>query len=426
VKINKFARSAFMYRTAQLFSQGACIFLAPHVFDNVITGYFFTMLSLASAQTLFELGIGQTLLVMLAGYSIDDSEPKSSFLHPINLLLATTKYIYLVSSFSFLVIGGALGFFVLNSGGLEASYWVYPWSLLCVAIAGNLYINRGLIYIESIGRVQEVYSLRVAQVVIGSFIFALLILAGGELWAACAIPLLSFILGLFFLMPFFKLTDPPHSEANYTLSMIFKFYMARLFPLQWKVSISFICGFLSLQFFLPLVFKFYGPVVAGQLGLALNVMTGVTLLSSSYSIGNIQVLSSLVASNNFRSLNSLFLTSIRFSVLVCFAVLLPFNIASSSIGGLSSLLPSQTVLLILTIACLSNAVTYCCAIYLRSFLAEPLLIPSVLSTFFLYVLLFAVGSKSLVLFTSSYAISSIFVLACALAMGYERANSFSA
>lgn len=424
--INKFARSAFLYRTAQLFSQGACIFLAPHFFDKVLTGYFFTMLSLASAQTLFELGIGQTLLVMFAAYSIDDSEPKSSFLHPMNLLHATTKYIYLVSSCSFFVVGGILGFFILNSGGLEASYWIYPWFLLCVAVAGNLYINRGLIYVESVGRVQEVYSLRVVQVVTGAFLFALLILTGGELWAVCAIPLSSLILGLFFLKRFFKLFGPPNSGANYSLSMIFKFYVARLFPLQWKVSISFICGYLSLQFFLPLVFKFYGPVVAGQLGLALNVMTGVTLLSSSYSTGNIQVLSSLVASNNFRSLNSLVLKSIYFSVLVSTAVLLPFNVASSFVGGLSSLLPSHTVLLILTTACLSNAVTYCCAIYLRSFHAEPLLIPSVISTFFLYVLLFTVGSKSLVLFVSSYALSSIFVLACALTIGYERANSVSA
>ena len=383
------------------------------------------MLSLASAQTLFELGIGQTLLVMLAGYSIDDSDSKSSFLHPINLLLTATKYIYMVSSVSFLVFGGALGCFILNSGGLEASYWVYPWFFLCVAIAGNLYINRGLIYIESAGRVQEVYSLRVAQVVIGSLFFVLLIFAGGELWAVCAIPLSSLILGLLFLIRFSKLSDPPNSGANYSLSMIFKFYMARLFPLQWKVSISFVCGFLSLQFFLPLVFKYYGPVVAGQLGLSLNVMTGVTLLSSSYSTGNIQVLSSLVASNNFRSLNSLFLKSIRFSVLVSLAVLLPFNIASFFVEGLSSLLPSHTVLLILTIACFFNAVTYCCAIYLRSFLAEPLLIPSVLSTFSLYVLLFAVGSKSLVLFVSSYALSSFFVLACALAIGYDQANSVS-
>jgi O-antigen/teichoic acid export membrane protein len=57
-------------------------------------------------------------------------------------------------------------------------------------------------------------------------------------------------------------------------------WMKDIFPMQWKMGISWISGWLLFSSFVPISFKLIGPVEAGQMGMTLSMILGLASVSS--------------------------------------------------------------------------------------------------------------------------------------------------
>jgi hypothetical protein len=57
-----------------------------------------------------------------------------------------------------------------------------------------------------------------------------------------------------------------------------------VWPLQWKVAVTSICGFFVVALFNPVLFAFQGPAAAGQMGMS-NVVVGAVAIASGAWIG---------------------------------------------------------------------------------------------------------------------------------------------
>jgi len=55
-----------------------------------------------------------------------------------------------------------------------------------------------------------------------------------------------------------------------------------IIPLQTKYTISWISGYAAVHLLVPITFKIFGPVAAGQLGIAVSICAGITTLSTSW------------------------------------------------------------------------------------------------------------------------------------------------
>lgn len=59
-------------------------------------------------------------------------------------------------------------------------------------------------------------------------------------------------------------------------------YVDEIFPFQWRIAISWISGYLIYQLFTPVIFATGGAIIAGQIGMTLQVLNGIQALSMSW------------------------------------------------------------------------------------------------------------------------------------------------
>lgn len=363
------------------------------------------MLSLASSQALFELGLGQVLLVFFSRYFLTSNRSQ------LQLLYQTSSFIYRLIAFCYFLIGGLFGYFLLNtSGSLVRQLWLPPWLFLCFLISLNFIYNKKLTFIESTGRESSVFAIRSVQYLVGSLIYLLCLTLDLGLWSVCSIPFSCVLVSHFWINSRHissLFSFPPH---NYSISEYFSFWSKTLLPLQFRTSISFLCGFIGLQLFLPLVFYFYGADAAGRVGLALNIMVGITLISTSFSTANARRFALLASNNSVNKLFRLFFHSIIFTLLTSFTGLLFAVICFNYFPIFQALTLDFNLFLILSCSCIANSLIYCFAIFLRSYLREPFVVPSLLGSLTTFFLFLIVNSSNLSQFVLAYTMGSLISL----------------
>lgn len=399
------------YRSSQLLAQGLLVLTSPLFLSESVLGYFFTMMSLASSQVLFELGLGQILVVFFARLISESRTNSICDDYQISLLYKTATILYAIIATLFFIVGGILGFLLLDTSGiLSRQVWLPPWILLCLMISLNIINNKNLLYIESTGREKSVFSIRSIQYLLGALIYIVFSISGFGLWSVCAVPLGCFLISILWLNTEKVKLLFLFKEKHYNFRSVFKFWNNNLLPLQIKTSASFLSGFITLQLFLPLVFKFYGPDAAAYVGFSLNIMMGITLVSSSFSTANVRLFASYAKRHDIQSISRLFKQSLLFTLLMSFFSILICSIIIPRIPYLSDLVPNMWIFIVLGLGCISNSITYCYAIYLRSYLKEPLVNASLIAALTSLILFAIINSSNLSAFVTAYSFTSLLAL----------------
>ena len=83
-------------------------------------------------------------------------------------------------------------------------------------------------------------------------------------------------------------------------------YRKEIFPFQWKMSISWMSGYFIYHLFNPVLFATAGPIQAGQMGLTIQAVNGIVVLSASWMSTKIPVFSKFIALKDYLSLDKLF------------------------------------------------------------------------------------------------------------------------
>lgn len=409
-------------RSWQALSGFVTTILATIYLNPVQQGWYYTFLSIASLHIFFELGLASALIQISShmftklswvnkGEVVGESYQKfnSFFFHSVNY--------FIKAGLLFFVLISAAGYFILSrkAGSVEGRFlWVHAWTFLVFLTALNLITLPFITIVEGSGEIKEVYTLKLAQGIIGSFVCWLTLIFGMGVWCTLMIPLSSFLVFLIWLI--FRKSGLINTYILGGKNNVFD-WSKELIPLQWRIGVSWVSIYLMSQLTVPIVFYFFDPAIAGKIGLCLAIAHMIGILSQSWIARHVPIMSQAVANKDWDLFDSLFrkdiLCSLLFFILISF-ILIKFYALSIQTKYASRLLPIDSFSYLLLFVFFYHISTSF-AVHLRSYKREPLIwlfLISSLITVGLTIYSAKLHSINLIIYSMCF-VQAIFVFPCA-------------
>lgn len=280
-------------------------------FSPQLQGYYYTFFSIISFQFLIELGAGNIIIQFAShewaklsldkrGRIVGDKESLSRLQSLARIFLRW----YCVASI-ILTLGLAIcGFLIFSKNHDPNISWVLPWFCLCLCNGAVFCLIPIWSLLEGCNQLLKLYSYRLVQAVFLNVSLWIAVLLGAKLWAIvisnvviliCAAGFLLYKCRLFINALLFS----PLEGGSIKWSQ-------EILPLQWRTTISWLIGPLALNLFVPVLFRYHGSVVAGQMGMTLYLASAALTLSSSWLSPKIPQFGMLIAKKNYKDLDRLF------------------------------------------------------------------------------------------------------------------------
>lgn len=353
-------------------------------------GYYYTFASVLGLTVVFEGGLGMVLAQFASHERAHLQFEASGAQGGLRLvgdqaarrrladLLRHARRWYAVAALAFTGVALLLGP-VLFAHQRTPVRWGGPWLGAVVGTALLLALTPYLTISEGCGRIAAMARVRLAQSLLGA---AGLWCGLSWGWGLRAVPLaaiLAGVVGLAWLATpgaafLRELLRAPRSE---TLA-----WWRDVWPMQWRMAVSWICGYVIFQIYTPLVFRHLGPVPAGQIGMSLQIGQAIGSVGTAWVVAQVPQFGRSIALRDWAGLDQRFRTaaliSIGGTVLMAVIVFLGAMLARHELPRAAGrLLPTVPLALVLGTAIL-NTVTVCLATYLRAHKQEPFLLTTLI------------------------------------------------
>lgn len=349
-------------------------------------GFYYTFASIAASKVFFELGLGTVLtqyvsherarLVWTAGILVGDQRAKERLG---SLLRICLKWYVGASALMLLVVLPAgIVFFQHYSPVDSAVRWIVPWVGVIAGNAGCLLLTPLFALLDGCGRVADVSRVRLIDSVVSILVLWSALASGLGLMAAALFSLASFANQLLLLWACHRafVADLLAARGSSPFSWI-----DDLWPLQWRIAVSWASGYFAFQLYSPVLFAYYGPASAGQMGLSVAALQGIVAISIAWVNTKAPLFGALIAQQRFAELDGLFRGATRRSVMVALTGCLAFLLATAALQiahhPLGTRILGPLPLLFLIGSSLINVTVYARAMYLRAHKQEPFLTLSV-------------------------------------------------
>lgn len=370
-----------------LISGPVTIFLIASRFKPVVQGYYYTFNSLLALQVFVELGLGYVLTqfashewshleVNQQGLVVGKHEAMSRLSGLVRFSMRWYAVASLVLSLG-LVVGGSVFFSKPSNVDVR---WFAPWICLCVLSSAKLCLLPIMSILEGCHQVKQVYQCRLAESVAMTFALWSVIILGGGLWSASASIFAGFVCTSLYLYIRYKQFFSSILNAAVTTQIDFK---REVWPMQWRIAISWMCGYFTFSLFTPILFYYQGAVVAGQMGMTWSLVSALSAIASSFVYTKAPAFGSLAARSDFSMLDSLFYRTMTASVVAAVLGGCVIELAVIVINQLQMPLsnrllgPLPTALLL--VATIVLQISFAQSTYLRAHKQEPFLVISILS-----------------------------------------------
>jgi O-antigen/teichoic acid export membrane protein len=243
--------------------------------------------------------------------------------------------------------------------------------------------------LEGCNQVASLYSFRFFQGLLVSAAVWIAILGDAQLWTASISGIATLFCSMFFLKHrywiFFKtllLSKPDGPRISWRTDM---------FPMHWRIALTWMSGYLYFSLFTPVLFKYQGPVVAGQMGMTWAIVGLVGTISISWLSPRVPQFGMLIAQKRYSDLDQLFWKITRIVTLVTFLIAVSIwggvcllNVIDNPTAAnfASRLLPPiPTGFFLLGQLLLVMSAPF--SIYLRAHKKEPIMVVSVTAAIFI-------------------------------------------
>ena len=386
--LNRAIGFSLLAKSWQIIAGPITMLLVAHYFNLTQQGFYYTFSSVLALQVVFELGLAfvitqfashefTTLSWGHAGRVYGERAAVDRF-HAI-LRRSIIWYGGVASLMALFVLPAGLYFFSSHdSAGLNVS-WQNPWVALVLAASLYLPIIPVLAAIEGSGQVAQVNRLRLIQGIFSSVLTWAAIAGGAGLYAAAV----TFIVNVAFGSGWIARTYPilisaiRHRKDEADPSQFS--WKREIWPMQWRIAVSWISGYFIFQLFTPILFYYHGPAMAGQMGMSLaiaNMLNGVALV---WLQANTPIMAQSVARGDWQTLDRVFTRIFWQSVTVSLAgsvVVVAGIWIFSSHPLVHRLLPMADMVYLLTAFALTHVIG-ALAHYLRVHKREPFMFLSV-------------------------------------------------
>ena len=385
-----------------MFVQGLItIVLVTRHLSGESQGFYYTFFSLTALQTFFELGLFLVIISMAprewARLSLTRSgaiagDP-TALARLISLGRLACKWYGVVSVLFILVVGPAGGLFLAQKSGLHV-HWQGPWCALVVLSGISFFSTALLSLLEGCNQVSQVTLCRLCETLMSRVALWTILLAGGGLWAAPASVAVGIMTVLWFAFTRYRnfLRDFLRPSGGEPMS-----WMTEIWPMQWRVGLTVASSYFSLSVFVPIMFSYWGPVAAGQMGMTLQAMTALHQAAMAWVSTKVPRYGILVSERRYEALDRLWLACSAVSVTVmaggCVALWVAVSyISGAGIAFAQRILDPTSVGLILLAATILQ-VSHCQTAFLRAHRREPMAWLNVASSFMIGGLALLLGSR---------------------------------
>ena len=376
------------------------IFFITLYLNKIEQGYFYTFGSIVAIQVFFELGLNTIITQFAAhefgGLEITDNkingqlDNKSRISSLFKFCLKVFPYLAF-ALFFILIIVGFIFFSTYNNIGIN---WKLPWIILSLSTSILFLTSPFLALLEGIGFIKEISRARFFQQIIYILVISLAFISNFGLLSISLASLTSCLYLIYYIL----------STHRDILLHMFKFktykiisYRNEIFPFQWKIAISWISGYFIFQIFNPVVFAKEGATVAGQMGLTLTALSGISSLSMSWISTKIQTFSTLISNSDYKNLDMIFCRSLRQAVIINLILLITFLsfifFLKINFNHISSRFLPLFPLSLLAIVTLANQFIFSWSTYIRCHKIEPFLLNSLVGAFLNITSIYFIGNK---------------------------------
>lgn len=293
--------------------------LVATVFTAEQQGWYYSFLSVAALYTLFDLGLSIVLVQVAAHLFVGTAWSRRGELTGDAVAFKTLirwggrHYLVLAAIFAALLIPGGWYFFSYEAMHAQGvGEWQGAWVALVTATALSMLGIPFLSVIEGSGIVAQANAVRLGQGVAGALGCWVVLLAGGGLWATAAVSALgTVVLWLWLLTKWPSLVsvarEAPGDDSTFS---------REVWPLYWRVGITWISGYVLTQIYTPILLHFQGGTVAGQMGLSLAIVNMLGLVAQSWVARHVPAMGMAAARKDWLTLDRLFSDDFKLSCLV--------------------------------------------------------------------------------------------------------------
>jgi O-antigen/teichoic acid export membrane protein len=363
-------------------------------------GYYYTFGSLIALQIVFELGFSLVILQMASHerahltISFSGSITGNSTAHArlASVLQKTVRWYTTAGLFLalFLFAAGTYFFSAHQHAGVSVS-WRVPWYAAAIAATLTFQLDPILSFMEGCGFVANVARLRLLQAVTGNTLAWLALASHHGLFAPAMIifgnagvAALWLFRRRFLLLPLLR-----HQVDEHRVH-----WMREVWPFQWRIAVSWLCGYFIFQLYNPILFAFRGPIEAGQMGMSLSLTGALLSIAVSWVNTKAAPFGAMIARKEYAELDHIFFQAVKQALAVCVTGVVIVWVADVYMNW-AHLPVAHRVLNPISLAMLLvtapiNVIVFAQATYLRAHKQEKFLINSILgavlvglSTYFL-------------------------------------------
>jgi O-antigen/teichoic acid export membrane protein len=401
------------------------ILLIATRFSKVQQGYYYTFSSLLALQIFFELGL-LTVLAQFAAHEFaflewgERGEITGNKVHRdrfVDLLGKGVRW-YAVSALLLVLalIPTGLLFFAKSPVATTDFSWRLPWALAVIGVGCNLLLIPFYAVVTGSGDVASINRREMMGAMIGSLLGWFVIAVGGGLYAIPAVTSGTVLVGVLYL------SKSKPRMVRTALSRAFRpgyshnavSWKQEVWPMQWKIALSWVSGYFIFQLFTPVLFTFHGPVVAGQMGMTLSIWNGILGICSTWMTVKAPVFGKLISLKSWQELDSEFNRTLKQSgivtILICMLALTGIFVLQLFTHLGERLIPAPYVSFMF-IALLAQVFIGSLAVYLRAHKREPFLLLSVFAALLQTLCVIVIGrSFSYQGITAGFAIINMLVV----------------
>ena len=399
--IDRAVAYTLFFRSWQLIAGFGTILLIAHSLTPIQQGFYYTFGSILSLQVFFELGLTYVVLQFASherahlnwtpqGVLEGDPTAKARLS---SLIRQTLKWYAIASGILiFFLIPAGLLFFGRSPDSASAGFWQISWIWLVLTTAGMLLLSPIFSVLEGCGLIAEVARFRLGQDLVAYPVLWIGLFTGAGLFAIPFLQTVRIMVSIGWLC--IRQRAFLFNQIKFRLPGVAIHWWREVWPMQWKIALSWISGFFIFQFFNPVLFVYFGAVVAGQMGMSLSITVALNTMAMSWINTKVPIFGQLIAQKDYKALDRLFFRSLFQALFVVIGggVALWFIV----VGLYAWQIPlSQRILRPLPLALLIgvaviNVIIFGQASYLRAHKKEPFLWNSVIgailtatSTYFL-------------------------------------------
>jgi len=313
--VNRAVGYSLLARGWQVIAGPISILLVTKFFSLEEQGFYYTFASILALQVFFELGLAFVIMQFSShefatlawgeqGRVIGDEVAVARFYAVIERSMVWYGWVALL--LVVLVLPFGLYFFSSQAGHIPVDSWRYAWALLVLSAAAYVPLIPVLAAIEGSGEVARVNKLRLFQATASNAATWIAIAGGAGLFSAAAVFVVNAIVGYGWVARNYPaMLKELRQKWGISTETHFN-WMHEVWPMQWRIAVSWISGYVIMQLFTPILFHYQGPAIAGKMGISLVIANMTIMFAQAWLQTNTPQMAQAVARKDWHELDHVF------------------------------------------------------------------------------------------------------------------------